>query len=104
MRACCRGLNSAVTLVLILEDVGVLVGCPSSSCVQWLVSCEEIVSLVGKALTFLSVRLVVESVAFHIVIAARLPSVVHHIMVWMAQHVGAVLSLLQGSGFGHISD
>ena len=104
LRALCRGLNGAVALVFILEDVGVLVGCPSRLCRKRLISSKEIVPLVGKALTFLSVRLIVESVAIHIVIAARLLGIIHHIVVWMAQHIGAVLSLLQGSGFGHISD
>ena len=100
--ALCRSLDSAAALVFVLKDVGVLVGCSSGLCLQRFVSSEEVVSLIVAALAFLAVGLVVKSVASHVVIETGLPIVIHNILVWMAQHIGAVLSLLQGSGFCHL--
>ena len=100
--ALCRSLDSAAALIFVLKDVGVLVGCSSGLCRQRFVRREEVVSLISEALAFLTVGLVVESVASHVVIEAGLPIVIDNILVWVAQHIGAVLSLLQRSCFCHL--
>ena len=96
-----RCLHSARVGALVTENIRILVGGASDLGLKRLVS-EEVVSLLLKLLCLVPVWLMVEGCALVGVVVASAPVVVHYVVVGMAQHICAVLTLFQVSCFGHL--
>jgi len=90
---CLGSLDSAGGGCLRAENVRILVGGTSDLASQWIVF-EDALTLVHLLSVIVVVRFLVEHVAPDIVIVARLLRVVDDVMVWVAEYVGMVLSLL----------
>ena len=90
---CLGSLDSAGGGCLRAEDVRVLVGSTSDLGSQWIVF-EDALTLVHLLSVIFVVRFEVEHVALDVVIVAPLLIVVDDVVVWMAEYVGMVLSLL----------
>jgi len=94
------GLDGATLGILVTENVRILVRSSCDLAHERLLS-KVVVTLVRKALRLLMVWLVVEGVTLRSVIVARAAVVVHDVLVGVAEHVRAVLALLQFSSFCH---
>ena len=88
-----RCLNSSDVRVLVLKDVGILVGRSGNLSLEGLLS-KISFTLVAEALSFLVVRLIVERVTPGIVVVSDLRLVVDDIVIGVTEHIGVVLALL----------
>lgn len=86
-------LNSLVLCILVTEDVRILVRGPGDLSLQWLLR-EVVVALVCKTCGFLVVRLIMEGVAFRRIVMANARFIVNDVLVGVAEHICAVLTLL----------
>ena len=94
-------LDGAIFRVLVTEDVRVLVGSASHLGLKWLFR-EVSFAFVFQACCLLMVWLVVEGIALHCVCCASSAFVVDNILIGVAQHIGAVFTLLKFSCFNHV--
>ena len=65
---------------------------------EWLLS-EVVVALIGQTLGFLVIRFVMECIALVCIVVTSATIVVDHVLVGVAEHISAVLTLLQFSSF-----
>ena len=86
-------LDGAIFRVLVTEDVRVLVGSASHLTLKWLFR-EVVLAFVFQARCLLMVWLVVEGIALQCVCCASSAIVVDNILIGVAQHICAVLTLL----------